>query len=148
MANREIFRFSLEGIDAMIHRFDQLEAEILRRLDATLTRLALKVIFDARKLAPIDEGDLEAELIVGDVKRTIEGMYIEMGVSPDIDYAVVQHEGFRKTKSGSIVELTPGEKTLSKGPHGGYSPGKKYLENALKMNEQLIMSELSEILRG
>lgn len=148
MANREIFRFSLEGIDAMINRIDQLDAEIMRRLDATLTRLALKVIFDARKLAPIDEGDLESALIVGDVKKTIEGMYIEMGVSPEVDYAVVQHEGLRKTKNGVEVVLTPGEKTLSKGPHGGYMPGKKFLENALKMNEQLIMRELSEILQG
>jgi hypothetical protein len=148
LASRRVFSFDLEGIDAMIERLDQLDAEIQNRLEETLTRLALKVIFDARKLAPLDEGDLEAALIVGDVKRTIEGMYIDMGVSPEVDYAAVQHEGFRKTKSGAIVEFTPGEKTLSKGMHGGYAPGKKFLENALKMNEAIIMRELSEILRG
>lgn len=146
--NRRIFGFSLEGIDAMIERIDQMDELILVRLEETLIRLALKVIFDAKKLAPLDEGDLEAALIVGDVKRTIEGMYIEMGVSPEVDYAVVQHEGFRKTKSGNIVEFEPGEKTLSKGHHGGYMPGKKFLENALKMNESTIMRELSLILRG
>jgi hypothetical protein len=148
MDNREIFRFDLEGIDAMIENLEQLDGEILRRLEERLEKLALKVVFDGRKLAPLDEGDLEAGLIVGDVERDNGTVHVDIGVSPEIDYAVVQHEGFRKTKSGDIVELTPGEKTLSKGPHGGYMPGKKFLENALKMNEQLMMRELSEILRG
>lgn len=148
MENRRVFSFDLEGIDAMIENLEQMDEEILRRLEERLEKLALKVVFDGRKLAPIDEGDLETGLIVGDVERENGTVHVDIGVSPEIDYAVVQHEGFRKTSSGAIVELTPGEKTLSKGPHGGYSPGKKYLENALKMNEALIMRELSEILRG
>lgn len=149
MADHKIFSFSLEGIEAMIDRLDRLESDLDRRLDETLTRLALKVIADAKKLAPIDEGDLEAALIVGEVKQTIAGMYIDLGTSPEVDdYAVVQHEGFRKTKSGKLVEMTPGPKTMSKPAHGGYMPGKKYLENALKMNEKLILEELSKVLEG
>lgn len=147
MAGRELFSFSLEGIEALIDHLDAIEKDLDRRLDETLTRLALKVIGDARRLAPIDEGDLEAALIVGEVKRTIAGMYIDIGTSPEVDgYAVVQHEGFRRTKSGAIVEMTPGEKTRSKPAHGGYTPGKKFLENAIKMNEDLILEELSKIL--
>ncbi|MGG1879369.1 HK97 gp10 family phage protein [Paenibacillus cisolokensis] len=147
MAGRELFSFSLEGIEALIDHLDAIEKDLDRRLDETLTRLALKVIGDARRLAPIDEGDLEAALIVGEVKRTIAGMYIDIGTSPEVDgYAVVQHEGFRRTKSGAIVEMTPGEKTRSKPAHGGYMPGKKFLENAIKMNEDLIIEELSKIL--
>jgi hypothetical protein len=149
MANRSVFSFSLEGIEVMVANLDKFLADIDPRLEETLTRLAHKVIFDAKKLAPLDEGDLEAALIVGDVKRTIEGMYIDLGVSPEVDhYAVAQHEGFMKTAKGNIVELTPGEKTVSKGAHNGYLPGKKFLENALKMNEALILRELSEIFRG
>lgn len=148
MENRRVFNFDLEGIDAMIENLEQLDEEILQRLEERLLKLGLKVVFDGRKLAPIDEGDLEAGLIVGDVERENGTVHIDIGISPEIDYAVVQHEGFLKTKSGATIELTPGEKTLSKGPHGGYAPGKKFLENALKMNEQLIIRELSEILRG
>ncbi|WP_410770976.1 HK97 gp10 family phage protein [Fontibacillus sp. BL9] len=133
----------------MIDRLDRLEDDLDRRLEETLTSLALKVIADAKKLAPIDEGDLEAALIVGEVMQTIAGMYIDLGTSPEVDdYAVVQHEGFRKTKGGKLVEMTPGPKTMSKPAHGGYMPGKKYLENALKMNEELILEELSKVLEG
>lgn len=149
MADHKIFSFSLEGIEAMIDRLDRLEDDLDRRLEETLTRLALKVIADAKKLAPIDSGDLEAALVIGEVKQSIAGMYIDLGTSPEVDdYAVVQHEGFRKTKNGKLVEMTPGPKTLSKPAHGGYMPGKKYLENALKMNEELILEELSKVLEG
>lgn len=149
MADRKIFSFSLEGIEAAIDRLDRLEKDLDRRIDETLTKLALKVIADAKKLAPIDSGDLEAALVIDEVKRTIAGMYIDLGTSPEVDdYAVVQHEGFRKTKNGRLVELTPGEKTMSKGSYNGYMPGKKFLENALKMNEQHILEELSKILEG
>ncbi|WP_247681742.1 HK97 gp10 family phage protein [Paenibacillus sp. Marseille-P2973] len=133
----------------MIDRLDRLEDDLDRRLEETLTRLALKVIADAKKLAPIDSGDLEAALVIGEVKRSIAGMYIDLGTSPEVDgYAVVQHEGFRKTKDGKLVEMTPGPKTMSKPSHGGFMPGKKYLENALKMNEELILEELSKVLEG
>jgi len=149
MADRKIFSFSLEGIEAAIDRLVRLERDLDRRLEETLTKLALKVIADAKKLAPIDSGDLEAALVIDEVKRTIAGMYIDLGTSPEVDdYAVVQHEGFRKTKNGRLVELTPGEKTMSKGSYNGYMPGKKFLENALKMNEQHILEELSKILEG
>lgn len=149
MADHKVFSFSLEGIDAMVDRLTRMENDLDRRLGETLTRLALKVIADAKRLAPIDEGDLEAALIVGEVKKAIAGMYIDIGTSPEVDgYAVVQHEGFRKTKSGAIVEMTPGEKTRSKPSHGGYMPGKKFLENALKMNEDLILQELKSVLEG
>lgn len=149
MADRKIFSFSLEGIEAAIDRLDRLEKDLDRRIEETLTRLALKIIADAKKLAPLDSGDLEAALVIDEVKRTIAGMYIDLGTSPEVDgYAVVQHEGFRKTKDGRLVELTPGEKTLSKGMYNGYMPGKKFLENALKMNEKLILEELLKILEG
>ncbi|WP_339292732.1 hypothetical protein MKY48_08680 [Paenibacillus sp. FSL W8-0187] len=133
----------------MVDRLTRMENDLDRRLEETLTRLALDVIHDAKRLAPNLSGDLEDQLIIGEVKRTIAGMYIDLGTSPDVDdYAVVQHEGFRKTKSGAIVEMTPGEKTLSKGSYKGYMPGKKFLENALKMNEDLILQELKSVLEG
>lgn len=149
MADHKIFSFSLDGIEAIVDRLDRLEKDLDNRLEETLTRLALKVIHDAKRLAPIDEGDLEAALIIGEVKRSITGMYIDMGTSPEVDnYAVVQHEGFRKTSNGTLVTFTPGEKTLSKGAYNGELPGKKFLERALKMNEDLIIEELSKILEG
>ncbi|WP_339271737.1 hypothetical protein NYE54_09285 [Paenibacillus sp. FSL K6-1330] len=133
----------------MVDRLTRMENDLDRRLEETLTRLALDVIHDAKRLAPNLSGDLEDQLIIGEVKRTIAGMYIDLGTSPAVDdYAVVQHEGFRKTKSGAIVEMTPGEKTLSKGSYKGYMPGKKFLENALKMNEDLILQELKSVLEG
>ncbi|HAF97542.1 HK97 gp10 family phage protein [Paenibacillus lactis] len=149
MADHNLFSFSLEGIEAMVDRLERMEDDLDRRLETVLTRLALKVIHDAKRLAPIDEGDLEAALVIGEVKRAITGMYIDMGTSPEVDgYAVVQHEGFRRTKSGTVVEMTPGEKTRSKPSHGGYMPGKKFLENALKMNEDIILQELKSVLEG
>lgn len=149
MADHKIFSFSLEGIETMIDRLDRLESDLDHRLEETLTRLALKVIADAKKLAPLDEGDLEAALDIGEVKRSIAGMYIDLGTSPEVDhYAPLQHEGFYERKDEKIIVFTPGEKTRSKPAHGGYMPGKKFLENALKMNEQLILEELSKVLEG
>jgi len=145
----EGFSFELNGLEAIVSGLDNWVKDFDERLDVTLTRIALKIIDDARRLAPIDEGDLEAALNVGEVKKMVNSMYIDLGASPEVDsYATVQHEGFRKTASGTIVAMTPGKKTLSKGMHGGYMPGKKFLENALKMNEQYIIEELSKILKG
>lgn len=149
MADHKIFSFSLEGIEAVIDRLDQLENDLDRRLEETLTKLAADVIHDAKRLAPNLGGWLEGALVITEVKRTIAGMYIDMGTSPEVDdYAVVQHEGFRKTKDGKLVPLKPGIKTESKGAYNGYMPGKKFLENALKMNEQHILEELSKVLEG
>lgn len=147
--NREVFRIDLTGIEAMTAKLDQIVNDIDERLDETLTRLALKVIADAKKLAPIDSGDLEAALIVGEIKKLIGSTSIDLGASPEVNhYVVAQHEGFMKTAGGKLVEFTPGEKTLSKPALGGYMPGKKFLENALKMNEKLIIEELSKVLEG
>lgn len=141
------FSFNLDGLEAIYAAYDAALDEIDKRVDETLTKLALKIIHDAKMLAPLDEGDLEAALIVGEVKQLIGASYIDFGTSPEVDhYAIPQHEGFRKTSKGALVTFTPGEKTLSKGAYNGYMPGKKYLENALKMNEQLIIEELSKIL--
>jgi hypothetical protein len=148
MPSRNVYSFDIEGIDTMILRLEQIEQEMYDRIDRTLTSLAEKVIFDAKKLAPLDSGDLEAALVVADVKKVLQRIYIDFGTSPEVDdYAVVQHEGFRKTKSGQIVNMSPGEKTISKGPHKGYMPGKKYMENAIKINERLIITELTAALR-
>ncbi|KAB2335084.1 HK97 gp10 family phage protein [Bacillus mesophilum] len=145
MANQS--NFSLQGIQLMINQLDQIEREMEQRIDQVLTRLAEKIILDAKKLAPIDSGDLEAALVVGEVKNLLRTKYIEFGTSPEVnDYAVVQHEGFRRTSSGEVVQLTPGPKTQSKAPHKGYMPGRKYLENAIAINEQLIITELRNAL--
>jgi hypothetical protein len=139
--------FSIEGIDAMLDNLDQIEREMEQKLDVALEKLATKIIFDAKKLAPLDSGDLEAALVVGEVVTMLKNKYIDFGNSPEVDdYAVVQHEGFRKTSKGTMVYMTPGEKTQSKGAHKGYLPGKKYLENAIVINERLILSELALVL--
>ncbi|OKP91848.1 hypothetical protein A3844_01670 [Paenibacillus helianthi] len=149
MADSSGFSFDLGGLDTIIARLDRLENDIDRRLEEKLTKIALKVIHDAKRLAPIDSGDLEAALIVDDVKHLMGLAYVDFGTCPEVNaYAVIQHEGFNKTPSGAIVQLTPGEKTLSKGNYNGYSPGKKFLENALKMNENWIKEELSGLLEG
>jgi HK97 gp10 family phage protein len=146
MDSREVF--SVEGIGTAIADLDRIEREIELKLDRVLTRLAQKVIEDAKKLAPIDSGDLEAALVVGEVKKLLGTMFIDFGTSSEVDeYATVQHEGFRKTKNGKVVHMTPGPKTASKGSHKGYMPGKKYLENAIKINERLIIEELSAALK-
>ncbi|GBG09510.1 hypothetical protein PAT3040_04160 [Paenibacillus agaridevorans] len=149
MAKGSGFSFSLDGLEAMVQGLDSLVDDIDRRLEETLTRLALKAIHDAKRLAPLDEGDLEAALVVGEVKQMIGMTYIDFGTSPEVDhYAVAQHEGFRVTSKGTLVVFEPGEKTLSKGPYNSEMPGKKFLERALKMNEKQIIEELSKILEG
>jgi hypothetical protein len=140
--------FHIEGLEAMIQTLDKMEQQTLQKVEDTLTKLAEKVIEDAKKLAGLDSGDLEAALVVGDVKKALQRIYIDFGTSPEVDdYAVVQHEGFRRTSSGRVVYMSPGEKTASKAPHKGYLPGKKYLENAIKINERLIIQELTGALR-
>lgn len=149
MDNGNTLSINIDGLDKIIGRLDDLEDEIDRRLEEKLTKIALKIIHDARRLAPLDEGDLESALEIDEVKHLIGLMYIDLGATVDVNaYAVIQHEGFNKTSTGAIVQLTPGEKTRSKGNYNGYSPGKKFLENALKMNEKWIIEELSELLEG
>ncbi|KYC94367.1 hypothetical protein B4102_3588 [Heyndrickxia sporothermodurans] len=138
--------FSID-LDSTLRDLDKIEKEMDEKIDRTLTRLAQRVIDDAKRLAPIDSGDLEAALLIGEVKKEIKRRYIDFGVSPEVDdYATVQHEGFRKTKTGKVVYMSPGPKTESKGSYKGYSPGKKYLENAIKINEKLIIEELRKAL--
>lgn len=148
MPSRNLYQFDIEGIETMILTLDKIEEEMFKKIDIALTKLAMKVIEDARKLAGLDSGDLEASLVVGEVKKMLQRIYIDFGTSPEVDdYAMVQHEGFRKTKTGKVVYMSPGEKTQSKGPHKGYMPGKKFLENAIKINENLIEKELAPLLR-
>lgn len=148
MPSRNLYGFDIEGIEAMILTLDKVEEETFRKIDIALTKLAMKVIEDAKRLAGLDSGDLEASLVVGEVKQMLQRIYIDFGTSPEVDdYAVVQHEGFRKTKTGKVIYMSPGEKTQSKGPYKGYMPGKKFLENAIKINEKLIEKELAPLLR-
>lgn len=145
MASREIF--TIEGIEAAIKDLDRIEKEMEQKIDKVLTFLAEKVIHDAKRLAPLLSGDLEAALVVGEVKKELKRIYIDFGVSPEVShYATVQHEGFRKTKKGKVVYMSPGPKTESKPAYKGYMPGKKYLENAIKINEKLIIEELRKAL--
>ncbi|MDW0113765.1 hypothetical protein QT711_11255 [Sporosarcina saromensis] len=144
------FSFELIGTEEMKDVLDEFEKAFFRNLDKVLTKLAEKVIQDARRLAPIDSGDLEAALDKDTVKTDIASMYIDFGVvmSPEVaPYAWAQHEGFRKTKSGKVVIFTPGPKTQSKGSHKGHNPGKKYLQNAIAINEDTVLSELAEALQ-
>jgi HK97 gp10 family phage protein len=149
MASREVF--SIEGIGASIADLDRIEKEMEQKIERVLTRLAEKVIHDAKRLAPLLSGDLESALIVDEVKKEIKLIYIDFGVSPEVShYATVQHEGFRKIRKGKnkgkVVHMSPGPKTESKQPYKGYMPGKKYLENAIKINEKLIIEELRKAL--
>ncbi|MCU9614084.1 HK97 gp10 family phage protein [Caldibacillus lycopersici] len=139
--------FSIEGIEILSKKLDNLEKEMEKRIDKVLIKLALKVIADAKRLAPLDSGDLEAALVVSDVKKELKRRYIDFGTSPEVDhYATVQHEGFRKTKDGKVIYMSPGNKTESKPHYKGYEPGKKYLENAITLNERLIITELRKAL--
>jgi Bacteriophage HK97-gp10, putative tail-component len=149
MPSRNLYSFDIGGIDTMILTLEQIEKELFKKIDKTLTKLAEKVIEDAKKLAPLDSGDLEAALVVGDVKQILQRVYVDFGTSPEVDhYSVVQHEGFRETKDGKIIFMKePGPKTASKPSHKGYTPGKKYLENAIKINEKLIAKELAAALK-
>ena len=143
------FEFRLDGLDAIVRSLDQIERDIDDRVDETLTKVAAKIVHDGRRLAPIDSGDLEAAINAGDVQQEGGTKYIDIGTSPEVDhYAVVQHEGFRETKDGKIIPMTPGEKTRSKGPYNGYMPGKKFLENAVKMNAQAFFEEMARVLKG
>ena len=141
------FSFELTDFDAMKAELTSIEREFFKNLDKVLTRLAEKVIEDARRLAPVDSGDLEAALDIGQVKTSIASTYIDFGVtvSPEVaPYAWAQHEGFRTTKDGKVIHFSPGPVTGSKGPHKGRMPGKKYLQNAIEINEKMVLEELAK----
>ena len=138
--------FSWEGLDEMDSALLDYERKLIARLTWVLRDLAIKVIGDAKRLAPVDDGDLEAALDVGEVMATIQSLYIDLGVVASAEvqlYAMVQHEGFRKTKDGRVIYMSPGEKTRSKPAHKGYSPGKKFLQHSLEMNEKMILETLA-----
>lgn len=142
------FEFRLDGLDAIVRSLGEIERAIDEGVDQTLVKFGAKIVHDGRRLAPLDQGDLEAAINAGDVQRSGGVSYIDIGTSPEVDhYAVVQHEGFMH-RNGKVVPLTPGEKTRSKGPYNGYMPGKKFLENAVKMNAQAFFEEMARILKG
>lgn len=139
--------FDLYGTREMSNELSMIEKAFFKNLDKVLTGLAELVILDARRLAPLKSGDLEASLDFDRVKTNISTMYIDFGVvtSPEVEaYAWAQHEGFRKTKNGKVVMFNPGEVTESKGPYKGHLPGKKFLQNAIAINEAMILDKLSE----
>lgn len=144
------YEFELHGTEMMSSKLTQIEREFFKNLDKVLTGLAELVILDARRLAPLKSGDLEASLDFDRVKTSLSTMYIDFGVvsSPEVEaYAWAQHEGFRKTKSGKVVMFSPGEITESKGAYKGHFPGKKYLQNAIAINEVMILDKLAEAMK-
>ncbi|WP_172369566.1 hypothetical protein [Sporosarcina jiandibaonis] len=143
------FSFELIGIEEMKAELTAIERRFYQNLDRVLNDLADKVILDARRLAGLDSGDLEAALDKDTVKTDLKNMYIDFGVmaSPEVaPYAWAQHEGFRRTKKGKVVHFSPGPKTISKGPYKGFMPGKKFLQNAITINEDLVLTKLAEAL--
>lgn len=142
------YTFELNGLQEMSDKLTMFEKMFFKNLDNILSELAEKVILDARRLAPVLSGDLEASLDFDEVKTSLSMMYIDFGVvsSPEVQgYAWAQHEGFRKVKkTGKVIMFTPGESTGSKGPYKGFSPGKKYLQNAITINEDLVLNKLAE----
>lgn len=145
MAGQNSFSFGLQGIEAMIKLLDDFEGDMEIGLVKGLELLGDSVVHDGKRLAPLDEGDLEAALVRTEVQRDGAIFFIEVGTSPEVDdYAIVQHEGFRKTKSGHIAWMQPGEKTRSKGAYMGYLPGKKFLQNAVIINVKKINEKMRE----
>lgn len=139
MAGPNSFSFGLNGIDAMIKLLDDFQGDMESSLVKGLEHLGDSVVHDAKRLAPLDEGDLEAAMVRTEVQKEGSTFYLDVGTSPEVDdYAIVQHEGFRRTKTGRVVWLKPGEKTMSKGAYMGYMPGKKFLQNATVINVQNI----------
>lgn len=149
MGGRNSFSFGLQGIEAMITLLDKFEGDMEAGLVKGLENLGDSVVHDAKRLSPLGTinphdpsyhpGALEATIIRTEVKRDGDTFYVEVGTSPEVDdYAVVQHEGFRRTKSGRVVWMNPGETTRSKGAYMGFQPGKKFLQNAVVINVQKI----------
>lgn len=134
---RDIFSFDVTGIDVMIAKLDQLSNEMEKKLDDALTECAQLVVEDARALAPKDEGILIPAINESEVKKTLHQRYIEIGISPEAAaYATRMHEDF----------YTPSDSEKQK-PYKGHMPGRKYLENAIKLNEKKIIEILTEALR-
>lgn len=145
------YTFDLYGLREMSNELSLFEKRFFKNLDQVLSKLAEKVILDARRLSPLLGGDLEASLDFDEVKTSLSMMYIDFGVvsSPEVQgYAWAQHEGFRKDpKTGKVIHFSPGEVTESKGPYKGFTPGKKYLQNAITINESLVLDRLAQAMK-
>lgn len=92
----------------------------------------------AKALAPKDEGNLEDGISseVNILSNKFEGKIKAGGTGTK--YSQRMHEDV----------YTPGPITRGKPSYKGYSPGRKYIENAIKANLQSFMQSMRQIFRG
>jgi len=113
-------KIQLQGLDKVLKRFNNAEADLVKRVDKILLRFALGTVSDAKNFAPTDEGflknsirfdtkPLEVEVVV----KADYAPYIEFGTrkfaavyvsSLPSDWQVFASE-FRGKGGGSFEEL-------------------------------------------
>lgn len=145
MANKDdFFRMEWDGLKELEKLFDNMEENFERILIEEYSDYGMLVEEGAKALAPHDEGDLEDSISFD--KAKIEGNSVTVEGGSNLKYALRRHE--EPYRAGEYPKYNRGAKfpkyyvnglgtgTRSKSTWRGYSPGRKYLENAIKATEK------------
>lgn len=112
--------------------WNELEDDLEKEFDNQLT----EVETGAKALAPHDEGNLEDDIHKTKVNKTDNSLHGEVHAGgTGSKYAKRMHEDI----------YTPGPITQGKPDYKGYSPGRKYLENAVKANAKSFLENVKKI---
>lgn len=132
-----IFESSIEFDNAEFRRsLNEHWGELKEDLKQEFSDQVEEVTRGAKALAPKDEGNLEDSITNKGVDDLGNSFEAEIGVGSQAKkYALRMHED----------TYNPGEITRAKPNYKGYSPGRKYLENSLKANEQNFYDNIVDI---
>lgn len=125
MANKDIFSIEFEGLDEFIELLesssDQVESEVIKEMNG----YAKHVEGGAKSLAPVDTHELVDSLTSSEVQHVGSTYFFTIG--SDKEYALRMHEW--QGNWGVRTQLQQAKKWR------GYTPGNKYLENAVRATE-------------
>lgn len=124
MANDEI-KIQFEGLEEFIALLDSFSRTVENELIKEMNKYKSEVEKGTKLLTPVDTNELTKSITSSDVKRNGNEYYFTVG--SDLPYALRMHE-----HTGNWGVRTQLKQMKS---YRGYTPGKKYLENAIRATE-------------
>ncbi|PAB61321.1 hypothetical protein [Anaeromicrobium sediminis] len=135
----DLFSSGIELDDRQLRRFlSNHFGELKEDLMEEFKDQVQEVETGAKALAPKDEGNLEDAINKTEIEDDGNVLVADIKVGGvAIKYAARMHED----------TYEPGDITIGKPSYKGFTPGRKYLENSIKANENDFIENIAEVVR-
>lgn len=140
--------------DGLIEEFEASTAQTRRDSKKVLNQGARDIMRASQQMAPVDEGNLEQAHHIEEIRLNQDQLSLEISVGGEVhgrnvdEYATIMHEALKTPDGGGTLNLGPkSEAKDASNPHDRRVGG-KFLERAVDLFEEELISRLAETLPG